>query len=241
MADIEWHNLAFVTTRDLELQEYILHYDWYTTRFNETAIELLDFLELPMHEKGELTPFVPGKVYPYFTAEEKRAVRKAFEIMSSPVTWKHVQRYFDNIDDSSLYLENKAEEAALSAAGEKGGADSLVQLSQRPPLETLVRDGSQTEISGDVQWLMDFAIVGYPKTATSTKVRWLAAQNEIQMYDHEIYHMKDGEPADMVRELYALPEGDEYKRGYKAPRDIHNPKAIDAFSRYWPKTKFIVG
>ena len=36
---IEWHNLAFVTTRDLELDTYILLYDWYTTRFNETATD----------------------------------------------------------------------------------------------------------------------------------------------------------------------------------------------------------
>jgi len=214
-----------------------LHYDWYTTRLNETATELLDFLQLPLHEKGELTQFVAGKVYPYFTAEEKRAVQKAFEIMSSPLTWKHVQHYFDNIEESSLQpveLEREAEEVVVAV-------DTPVEVSQRPPLDSLVQEGSQTEITGDVQWLMDFAIVGYPKTATSTKVRWLAAQEEIQMYDHEIYHLKDGEPADMVRELYALPEGDQFQRGYKAPRDIHNPKAIDAFSKYWPKTKFIVG
>ena len=54
--------------------------------------------------------------------------------------------------------------------------------------------------------------------ATSTKVRWLAKPSEIQMYDHEIYHLKDGQPASMVRTLYALPEGGQYKRGYKAPR-----------------------
>lgn len=223
-----------MTTRDLELQEYVLHYDWYTTRFNETAAELLDFLQLPIHENGQLTPFEAGKVYPYFTAEEKRAVRKAFEIMSSPLTWKHVEHYFDNIDDSTLYVESESD-SVVQAAKEVAVAH------ERPPLNSLVKDGSETEITGDVQWLMDFAIVGYPKTATSTKVRWLAAQKEIQMYDHEVYHMKDGRPAEMVRELYALPEGAEYKRGYKAPRDIHNPKAIDAFSKYWPRTKFIVG
>lgn len=238
--DIEWHNLAFVTTRDLELQEYVLHYDWYTTRFNETAKELLEFLKLPIHETGELTPFVAGKVYPYFTVEEKRAVQKAFEMMSSPVTWKHVQHYFDSIGGNSTlvaesgYLGEPQVSNAL-AVGATTGVD------ERPPLDTLVKDDSATEITGDVQWLMDFAIVGYPKTATSTKVRWLAAQKEIQMYDHEVYHLKDGRPADMVRVLYALPEGSEYKRGYKAPRDIHNPRAVEAFSKHWPKTKFIVG
>lgn len=96
---IEWHNLAFVTTRDLELNTYVLHYDWYMTRFNETAKELLEFLELPIHKNGELTPFIDGKIYPYYTNEEKRAVAKAFEIMSSPETWSHVKHYFDDAEN----------------------------------------------------------------------------------------------------------------------------------------------
>jgi len=216
-----------VTTRDLELEEYVLHYDWYTTRHNETATELLEFLQLPMHENGELTPFEEGKVYPYFTAEEKRAVRKAFEIMASPRTWKHVQHYFDNIEESALYDESEAAALELSL--------------QRPPLNKLVKGQSKTDIIGDVQWLMDFAIVGYPKTATSTKTRWLAQHQEIQMNEHEVYHMKDGEPAEMVRELYKLPAGNQYKRGYKAPRDIHNFRALYAFAYFWPKTKLIIG
>jgi hypothetical protein len=232
--------LAFVTTRDLELQEYVLHYDWFTTRFNETAKELLEFLKLPIHEKGELTPFVPGKVYPYFTNEEKRAVQKAFEMMSSSVTWKHVQHYFDKINDESI-LNPESGSVIELATSDSITLESSNGVHGRPPLNALVKDGSATEITGDVQWLMDFAIVGYPKTATSAKVRWLAAQKEIQMYDHEVYHLKDGRPAEMVRELYALPEGSQYKRGYKAPRDIHNPRAVEAFATHWPKTKFIIG
>jgi Sulfotransferase domain len=224
---IEWHNLAFVTTRDLQLHTYVLHYDWYTTRFNETARELLEFLKLPIHKNGDLTPFIEGKVYPYYTNEEKRAVARAFEIMSSPETWKHVQHYFD---DAQNHVGEEEEEAV-----------PVVQKSNRPPLSSLVKAGSKTEITGDVQFLLDFAIVGYPKTATSTKVRWLASQKQIQMYNHEIYHLKDGEPADMVRKLYALPEGDHYKRGYKAPRDIHNVRAVNSFSKYFPTTKFIIG
>ena len=157
-ADIEWHNLAFITTRDLELEEYVLHYDWYTTRFNETAKELLAFLHLQIHEKGELTPFFADKSYPYFLEEEKRAVRKAFEIMASPLTWKHVQHYFDNIEESTLH-------------DEEGEAASVEATLERPTLDTLVKNNSLTEISGDVQWLMDFAIVGYPKVATSNLMR----------------------------------------------------------------------
>jgi hypothetical protein len=233
---IEWHNLAFVTTRDLELNTYVLHYDWYTTRFNETARELLDFLKLPIHSNGELTPFIEGKVYPYYTNKEKRAVAKAFEIMSSPETWKHVQHYFDEAQNG---VDDEEEEDISPINDQENSPDN--HQSDRPLLNALVKEGSQTEVIGDVQFLLDFAIVGYPKTATSTKVRWLASQKQIQMYDHEIYHLKDGQPADMVRKLYGLPEGGQYKRGYKAPRDIHNARAVDSFSKYFPETKFIIG
>jgi hypothetical protein len=111
----------------------------------------------------------------------------------------------------------------------------------RPLLRELVKDGSKTEIVGDVQFLLDFAVVGYPKTATTTMLQWLSSQTEILMYDHEIYYLTEGEPADMVRALYALPDGDQYKRGYKAPRDIYVPRAIESFQKYFAKTKLIVG
>jgi Sulfotransferase domain len=231
---IEWHNLAFVTTRDLEVEAFVLHYDWYTTRYEQVAKELLAFLELDIHKDGELTPFVPGKVYPYFTAEEKLAVKRAFRIMASPQCWRHVEGYFDDIsmdvNEASMVATSMNEPPLLVSA--------VRSVSGPPPLDTLVIDGSETAINGDVQFLMDFAIVGYPKSATSSVVRWLAQQPEISMYDYEIYHLKDGQPADMVRKLYSLPDG---IRGYKAPRDIHNPKAIDSFAKYWPETKLVIG
>lgn len=37
--NVEWHNMTFVTTRDLAVDSYILHYEWYTTRFNETVFQ----------------------------------------------------------------------------------------------------------------------------------------------------------------------------------------------------------
>jgi hypothetical protein len=64
---VEWHNLAFATALDLGLEEYVLHYDWYETRFNETLVELLDFLELQQVAPPE--PFTSGKVYDYFSPE----------------------------------------------------------------------------------------------------------------------------------------------------------------------------
>jgi hypothetical protein len=90
---IEWHNLAFVTSNDLNLITYVLHYDWFATRFNETVTELLDFLQLEY--KGEPKLFKRGKVYrDYYTAEEQAAVKQVIEEISLQVTWQHIAQYF---------------------------------------------------------------------------------------------------------------------------------------------------
>jgi len=91
---VQWHNLAFATAQDLDLDTYVLHYDWYATRFNQTAKELLDFLRL--EPRGEPAPFVMGKVYAndHFTAEEREAVKVAMQAMASRTTWQHISRYF---------------------------------------------------------------------------------------------------------------------------------------------------
>jgi Sulfotransferase domain len=220
---IEWHNLAFVTTRDMQLQTFILHYDWYATRYTETAKELLDFLKLRIHKNGLWTPFDVRNVYSdYYTTEEKQALGQAYKMMSSVETWNHISQYFEGFQRNDIVPE-------------------VEMVPHRPALDALVKEGSKTDIIGDVQFLLDFAIVGYPKTATSAMTRWLSSHQEIQMYDHEIYYLKDNEPAEMVRALHLLPEGDQFKRGYKAPRDIHNPPAVKAFTRYFPNTKFMIG
>ena len=91
---IEWHNLAFATTADMELQTYVLHYDWYDSRFNETMHELVDFLGAEIRADPE--PFVTGKVYKdYFTSEQRSRVKLALESMASSKSWRHIGRYFD--------------------------------------------------------------------------------------------------------------------------------------------------
>jgi len=89
---VEWHNMAFVTTRDMELETYILHYNWYATRFEETVDELLDFLHL--EKRGKVVPFEQGKVYDdYFTADERVRMKIAIRWMASPVLLDQLSRY----------------------------------------------------------------------------------------------------------------------------------------------------
>ena len=117
---------------------------------------------------------------------------------------------------------------------------SLDSHETRPPLSSLI-GGNATDIKANVQFLLDFAIVGHPKTATTFTLGWLDSHREVQVYNYELHSLQRGNPAELVRQLYALPEGSQYKRGYKAPRDIMNPKVLRAFSKHWPKTKLLVG
>jgi hypothetical protein len=93
MRYIEWHNLAFITTNDLKLPTYVLHYDWYSTQYERVTRELLQFLQLT--PVALPPPFVSGKVYDqYYTIKEKLIVKRAFEFMASSETWEQIQQYF---------------------------------------------------------------------------------------------------------------------------------------------------
>lgn len=90
---IEWHNLAFATTRDMGLETLVIHYDQYALALNETVDQLMNFLNL--EAKHEAPSFERGKSYDnYFRSEEVAAVRQAFDHMALGETWEEVGRYF---------------------------------------------------------------------------------------------------------------------------------------------------
>lgn len=108
-----------------------------------------------------------------------------------------------------------------------------------PALNTLVQGPN---ITADVQFMLDFAIIAHPKTATTFTMNWLASHDDmIQMYKREIHALQEGKPADLIRLLYDLKPGYQYKRGYKAPRDIVNAKVLEAMAKYFPQTRLVVG
>lgn len=111
---------------------------------------------------------------------------------------------------------------------------------QRPPLSKLIDEDAGT-IIGDVSFLLDFAIVGHSKTATTQHMNWLADHPEVQMYHHEVHSLKNSRPAEFVSLMYDLKPGSQYKRGYKAPNDIHYDQSMDALRKYWPDAGLIVG
>jgi len=109
-----------------------------------------------------------------------------------------------------------------------------------PPLDSLI-GFDEKDIKKDVQFMLDFAIIGPPKMATTFTMNWLASHPEVEMYQNELKAMQFGRPAELVSLLYKFPPGRNYKRAYKNPNDLINRAAMQAFSEYFPKTKLIVG
>jgi hypothetical protein len=151
-------------------------------------------------------------------------------------------------DDEDLEETVGSESVALSSSDTEStdtssfttGKEDEEPEENRPPLDTLIGDLDKN-ITDDVEFLLDFAIIGHAKTATTFTLNWLASHDEIQMYDHEIHSLHMGKPAEMVDQLYKLPAGSKYKRGYKAPNDIISIEAMDSIAKYWPNSKLIVG
>jgi len=106
-----------------------------------------------------------------------------------------------------------------------------------PPLSDLI---DENNIIGDVQFLLDFAIIGHPKTGTTALLNWLRSHEEVQMHDEEVRSLRKNKPAGMVSLLYDLPYHGK-RRGYKAPNDIQQQVSLNALHPYWPCTKCIVG
>ena len=90
---IQWHNLAFTTTWDLDIPTHVIHYENYTNNFNQTKDMLLAFLE--QDEVHEPPLFVTGKTYrEYFTGEEVKAVRFMLSKLALDKTWEQIEHYF---------------------------------------------------------------------------------------------------------------------------------------------------
>jgi hypothetical protein len=88
-----WHDLTFWMTRDMEIETFILRYEWYESRLGLIASKLVRFLDLK--PVGDLVPFVAGKKYhDYFSPREHNAIASAIHMSASSKTWEVVKEYF---------------------------------------------------------------------------------------------------------------------------------------------------
>jgi hypothetical protein len=97
-------------------------------------------------------------------------------------------------------------------------------------------------ITGDPSWLLNFAILGFPKCGTSTMMHHLSKHNQVQIFIDERCEMSSNQEVPLIRDLYnKLPAGD-YVRGIKCPMDLENTElAMRNYQRVFPKANYIVG
>ena len=90
---IQWHNLAFATSAEMGIPSMKLHYESYSSDFNKTKDELLQFLY-----QDEVNPppsFITGKTYrQYYTKGEIYAVSIMFDKLAHPETKRFTRHYF---------------------------------------------------------------------------------------------------------------------------------------------------
>jgi hypothetical protein len=95
----QWHNLAYQMTQQDRIPTHYLFYESYSTDYNETVQEYLDFLDLEW--VGEPKLFYTGKTYhDYYTVSEARAARDLVEKLASPQVWEMIRHYFDWVDEA---------------------------------------------------------------------------------------------------------------------------------------------
>jgi hypothetical protein len=111
----------------------------------------------------------------------------------------------------------------------------------RPPFHSIVT--GRWNITGDASWLLNFAIVGFPKCGTSTLMHHLENHDEMHVFDIERCDLTGNQQATLIRDLYHdMPKGSHYVRGIKCPQDVESTQlSIQAYQTWFPSTKFIVG
>jgi hypothetical protein len=125
-----------------------------------------------------------------------------------------------------------------------------------PPLASLV-NFSTNEIQGDVQFLLDYAVVGFAKCGSTTLSMWLDKHPEISDFPREVWDVYHGRNVDFIQRMHdkrakeiiksmskqsnhSQHHGDRKLHGYKCPGDITRQQPLNTLTKHFPKTKLII-
>ena len=111
--------------------------------------------------------------------------------------------------------------------------------SPRPKLDEIVKGW---DIVGDPSWLLNVAVIGFPKCGTSTLMHHLDSHSEIKMFTEERCDLGGRQEVTLIRDLYNKFEPGNYVRGLKCPSNIDSAHmALPTFKNFFPKAHLIVG
>eukprot|EP00978_Attheya_sp_CCMP212_P002928 scaffold6049_cov41-Attheya_sp.AAC.1 len=110
----------------------------------------------------------------------------------------------------------------------------------RPDFSDIVRNWTFYQ---SPNWLLDFAVVGFPKCGTSTMMRYLNIPNVSASLQDEQCFLSFNQDEPFVKDLYEqLPsEPPHLLRGIKCPQNLESDHALQNFQTLFPRTKLIVG
>jgi Sulfotransferase domain len=98
-----------------------------------------------------------------------------------------------------------------------------------------------------VQFLLDYAVIGFAKCGTTTLSLWLDSHPEISDFPMEVWDLYHGMEVKFIKRLYekVMEEasgGVNQRRihGYKCPGDITHDRPLQTLREHFPKTKLIV-
>jgi hypothetical protein len=168
----------------------------------------------------------------------------------------------ENFDNHQPMTSLQQERHVSKTSGEDNQQQSV------PSLHSIVQGWN---ITGDASWLLQFSIVGFPKSGTSTLMWHLRDHAEIRMFADERCELGANQHARLIRDMYRLsvpssplptlpmvtttasyttstsvllppPPPLGLVRGIKCPSDLENTKlALRNYRSVFPQTDFIAG
>jgi hypothetical protein len=138
----------------------------------------------------------------------------------------------------------------LASTGQRGEAATIIKPNadtvgpvkssyDRPPLEAIVNGWN---ITGNASWLLDFAIVGFPKCGTSSLMFHLQNHPQVKIHSDERCDLGFNQQAKLIKALYNDFPAGPYRRGIKCPFDLENPSlSMKNYLKFFPQTRFVVG
>jgi hypothetical protein len=137
-----------------------------------------------------------------------------------------------------LFLAAPSSEHGVGNPPRLGYAAPTNTMYRKPPLENYIQGWN---ITGNVSWLLDFAIVGFPKTGTSTLMFYLENQTDsVFTFPDERCELGWNQHVPLLRELYKNYQP-HLRMGIKCPRDLEVSLALNNYNQFFRTTKFVIG
>ena len=135
-------------------------------------------------------------------------------------------------------ISSSSSSSSKTADNHNNDNNKFSNRTTKPPLRNYIQGKN---ITGDVNWLLSFSIVAFPKCGTSSLMAYLRNQTEsIYMFDDERCELGWKQEVNLVWHLHANYRPG-IQMGIKCPRDLEVDIAMENYRRYFPNTKFIIG